>query len=152
MSTAEHGPARVVVGVDGSEGSKKALRWAARIAAAEGVGLDAVAAWDFPSTLGWSALPLGYSPKLDIEKSLTETIDEVFGAQRPANLRLLSHKGGAAHVLLMYSQGARMLVVGSRGHGGFTGMLIGSVSAKVAEHASCPVLIVHGDVPEERTS
>jgi nucleotide-binding universal stress UspA family protein len=54
---------------------------------------------------------------------------------------------GAAKVLIDASQGATMLVVGSRGHGGFAGLLLGSVSANVAEHASCPVLIIHGHQP-----
>jgi nucleotide-binding universal stress UspA family protein len=54
----------------------------------------------------------------------------------------------AAKVLLDVSQGAIMLVVGSRGHGGFAGLLLGSVSANVAEHAPCPVLVIHGDQAE----
>jgi nucleotide-binding universal stress UspA family protein len=60
-------------------------------------------------------------------------------------LRRLVSEGGAAKVLLDTSQGAIMTVVGSRGHGGFAGLLLGSVSANVAEHASCPVLVIHGD-------
>jgi nucleotide-binding universal stress UspA family protein len=55
------------------------------------------------------------------------------------------HEGGASKVLLDASEGAIMLVVGSRGHGGFAGLMLGSVSANVAAHASCPVLVIHGD-------
>jgi nucleotide-binding universal stress UspA family protein len=139
---------RIVVGVDGSEPSKQALRWAARIAKAEGAHLDAIAAWEFPTSLGWSAAPMGYSPKPDIEKSLTETVDEVFGPNRPADMVLRSFEGSAANVLLTVGKGALMIVVGSRGHGGFMGLLLGSVSAKVAEHATCPVLVVHGTTEE----
>jgi nucleotide-binding universal stress UspA family protein len=138
-------PPRIVVGVDGSEHSKQALRWAARLASGEGARLDAIAAWEFPTMIGWNAMPPGYSPKLDIEKSLTETVDEVFGANRPADMRLRSFEGPAANVLLKAGKGALMMVVGSRGHGGFLGLLLGSVSAKVAEFATCPVLVVHGD-------
>ena len=57
------------------------------------------------------------------------------------------YEGNAAKVLLEASEGARMLVVGSRGHGGFSGLLLGSVSAACAEHARCPVVVVHGDGP-----
>jgi nucleotide-binding universal stress UspA family protein len=53
-------------------------------------------------------------------------------------------EGGAAKVLLDACKGATMVVVGSRGHGGFSGLLLGSVSANLAEHAPCPVLIIHG--------
>ncbi|HEV7204166.1 MAG TPA: universal stress protein [Jatrophihabitans sp.] len=134
---------RIVVGVDGSEPSKRALRWAARIAASEGARIDAVAAWDFTPAFGWNALPMGYSPQLDIEKSLTDTVDEVFGTDRPKDLRLITLEGRAPQVLITASKGALMLVVGSRGHGGFMGLLLGSVSSAVAEHATCPVLVVH---------
>jgi nucleotide-binding universal stress UspA family protein len=141
-------PNRIVVGVDGSEPSKEALRWAARIAKAEGAHIDAIAAWEFPTSLGWTVLPTDYSPKLDIEKSLTETVDEVFGENRPADMVLRSFEGSAAKVLLTAGKGALMIVVGSRGHGGFMGLLLGSVSAKVAEHATCPVLVVHAATEE----
>jgi nucleotide-binding universal stress UspA family protein len=142
----EQAAPRIVVGVDGSESSKNALRWAARLAEATGAGLDAVAAWDPTALYGWSALsvmPTIDSPQADIEKSLSETVDEVFGADRPQDLRLKTLEGPAARTLLTVSEGALMLVVGSRGRGGFAGMLLGSVSAKVAEHAKCPVLVVH---------
>lgn len=146
------GASRIVVGVDGSEGSKNALRWAARIAEATGARIDAIAAWELTSLYGWSALsaiPAIYSPQPEIEKSLNETIDEVFGADRPKNMRVKALEGPAAKTLLSVSEGALMLVVGSRGRGGFTGLLLGSVSAKVAEHARCPVLVVHGTRPPD---
>lgn len=136
---------RVVVGVDGSPQSKQALRWAAGFAAATGARIDAVAAWQYPVSYGWSAVPLGWNPEQDTEKTLTETVDEVFGADRPADLHLVVRAGYAVTVLLEAAKGATMVVVGSRGHGGFAGMLIGSVSAALAEHATCPVLVVHGD-------
>jgi nucleotide-binding universal stress UspA family protein len=136
---------RVVVGVDGSVQSTHALRWGARFAASVGARLDAVAAWQFPTTWGWGPVPLEWSPGQDMEKVLTQAVDEVFGAQRPEDLRLAVHEGNAAKVLLDESKDALMLVVGSRGHGGFAGLLLGSVSANVAEHATCPVLVVHGD-------
>lgn len=135
---------RIVVGVDGSDESKAALRWARRIARAEGATIDAVAAWEFPASIGWGAVPDGYDPRADVEKCLTETVDEVFGAARPPGMRVAALEGDPARVLLTAAEGALMLIVGSRGHGGFMGLLLGSVSAKVAEHATCPVLVVHG--------
>jgi nucleotide-binding universal stress UspA family protein len=143
-------PTRIVVGVDGSEPSKNALRWAHFVATAAGTYLEAVAAWE-PFTafgwigVGWVTVPSDWNPALDAEKLLTATVDEVFAGERPAGLQLTVREGNAAKVLLEVSVGARMLVVGSRGHGGFTGLLLGSVSAACAEHATCPVLVLHGD-------
>lgn len=134
---------RVVVGVDGSDGSKHALRWAARLAAAFGAEIDAVAAYEPTSAYGWSALPPLYSPQSDVEKQLEAVVDEVFDGERPAGIRLRVLEGPPAARLVTASKGELMLVVGRRGRGGFAGLRLGSVSAKVAEHASCPVLVVN---------
>jgi nucleotide-binding universal stress UspA family protein len=136
---------RVVVGVDGSEPSKSALRWAARFAALSGASIDAVVAWQPPVSYGGSYPPPEWRPDEDAEATLTSTVDEVFGDQRPADLRLIVEEGNAAAVLLDHSNGAELLVTGSRGHGGFAGLLLGSVSSHCAEHATCPVLVVHGE-------
>ncbi len=92
-------------------------------------------------------MPADWDPSGDAEKFLAATVDEVFGAHRPQGLRLTVREGNAAKVLLEASGDARMLVVGSRGHGGFAGLLLGSVSAACAEHAICPVLVLHGTTP-----
>ena len=135
---------RVVVGVDGSEQSKLALSWAVRISARAGASIDAVTAWHFPINSGWGYVPDAWDPQADATKCLTDSVDEAFGAERPTGLRLLVREGLPAKVLLDESKGATMLIVGSRGHGGFAGLLLGSVSASCAEHATCPVLVVHG--------
>jgi nucleotide-binding universal stress UspA family protein len=135
---------RIVVGVDGSQHSLGALRWAAHLAGAFGARLDAVSAWEYPPAMGWSVVPDDWDPASDTQKVLQETVAEVFGDEPPASLRLQVYEGGAAKVLIDASEGAIMLVVGSRGHGGFAGLLLGSVSANVAEHARCPVMIIHG--------
>jgi nucleotide-binding universal stress UspA family protein len=140
----EH-PPRVVVGVDGSPESRQALRWAARIAGPVGAHLEAVNAWDYPATYGWAAWPAGWEPARDAHQALTAVVDEVFDEHRPPGIELIVREGGAARVLLEQAKGATMLIVGSRGHGGFAGLLLGSVSANVAEHADCPVLVVHGE-------
>jgi len=140
--------ARIVVGVDGSEPSKLALGWALSIAATTGASINAVMAWHFPVNYGWGFVPPDeWDPETDATKCLTDTVDETFGAERPTGLRLLVRQGLPAKVLLDESKGATMLIVGSRGHGGFSGLLLGSVSANCAEHASCPVLVIHGDRP-----
>lgn len=141
------GEGRIVVGVDGSPHSQQALRWGAHLAAIFGARLDAVTAWEYPSSYGWASVPAEWNPGQDMEKVLDDTVQAVFGDQPPAGLQPQVREGGAAKVLLDASVGAIMLVVGSRGHGGFAGLLLGSVSANVAEHASCPVLVIHGDQP-----
>jgi len=141
------GEHRIVVGVDGSEPSKQALRWGAHLATTFGARLDAVAAWDFPASYGFASVPPDWDPARDMRQALDETVQAAFGDQPPAGLRREVREGGAAMVLIEASRGATMLVVGSRGHGGFTGLLLGSVSGNVAEHAPCPVLIIHGHQP-----
>jgi nucleotide-binding universal stress UspA family protein len=145
--TGEQDRPRIVVGVDGSEPSRQALRWAQRLAAGAGATMEAVIAWQYPVMTGWgaAAMPLDYDLAQAMEKLLTDTVDAIFGADRPAGLKLTVAEGHPASVLLERSADALMLVVGSRGHGGFMGLLLGSISANVAELAGCPVLVVHGD-------
>lgn len=136
----------IVAGVDGSPSSRAALRWAASFAAMSGARLDVVMAWHIPTTFaGPGYIPAVSNLSVDYEKVLNEVVDEVFGADRPPYMTLLVREGNAAHLLIEASKDADLVVVGSRGHGGFAGLLLGSVSAKLAEHASCPVLIHHGD-------
>ena len=139
---------RIVVGVDGSGPSRAALKWAQRIAAAEHAEIEVIGAWIWPGALGLTGMPLEYSPKDDIEKELTEAVDAVYGPNRPADLQVRAVEGGAAHVLVQVSKDALMVVVGSRGIGGFMGLLLGSVSQHVAEHAKCPVLVIHNNEEE----
>lgn len=141
----------VVVGVDGSEESKLALAWAVRLARPLGARVEAITCWEYPTAYGWAlGLPTGWRPDTDAEKVLNSTVDEVFGEERPHDLCLTVTEGRAATVLIAASKRARMVVVGSRGHGGFPGMLLGSVSSACAAHAACPVLVVHGDRPDDR--
>lgn len=147
MTTTPTTRPRIVVGVDGSPASHVALRWALRLGSAEGAEVDAVAAWQFPV----AAAPIGsayvLTPHQDAEKVLTQTVDDVCGAHRPVGLTLRTFRGRASDVLLDASRGALMLVVGSRGHAGMRGLVLGSVSQRVAELATCPVLVVHADTP-----
>ncbi len=147
----------IVVGVDGSEPSKHALHWAGFMAEATASSISVVAVWQ-PFTAfgwmgtGWVTMPPDWNPEDVAKKSVAATVDEVFGEHRPPGLEITVREGNAAQVLLEASEGARMLVVGSRGHGGFSGLLLGSVSAACTEHAICPVLVLHGTTaPPTRT-
>ena len=145
MSEVTEDEPRIVVGVDGSRGSREALRWAARIACAEHASIEALGVWEPPSTVTWSGVPVDSRTDAEVEKAVVDAVDSAFGAHRPTNLRLRIREGHPVPVLLDESDGALMLVVGSRGHGGFAGLLLGSVSARVAEQARCPVLVVHDE-------
>ena len=139
------GEHKIVVGVDGSGSSVLALRWAAHYAAQLAARLEVVMAWEYPASIGWATIAPDWSPADDVREVLAESARAAFGDQWPAGMQFDVREGGAAKVLLEACQGATMLVVGSRGHGGFAGLLLGSVSANVAEHAPCPVLIIHGN-------
>jgi nucleotide-binding universal stress UspA family protein len=135
--------ARIVVGVDGSDSSKAALRWAARQAGFTGAALEVVAAWEFPTTYGWvPAPPEDYNFAGFAEKALNEAIDDVLGADVPASLNRRVVEGHPAQVLVDASRGAELLVVGSRGYGGFADALLGSVSTYCVHHAHGPVTVI----------
>lgn len=145
--TAKNGQARIVVGVDGSPESRNALRWAAQMAATLDAHVEAILVWEYVSTYGWSSLSPLASPPDELRQQLATIVTDVFGDQVPAGLTERVLEGSAAAALVAASKDAAMVVVGSRGHGGFAGLLMGSVSARVAEHAFCPVLVVHGEAP-----
>ncbi|MEO8888456.1 MAG: universal stress protein [Jatrophihabitantaceae bacterium] len=142
---------RIVVGVDGSAQSVAALRLAGRIAAGLGVEIDAVIAWDLPISYGMGAVPSDWQPDLDAASALSEALAAAFGNAVPHGLSSQVRRGHPAKVLLDAAGDAEMLVVGSRGHGGFVGLLLGSVSAQCTELASCPVLVVHANADLSET-
>jgi nucleotide-binding universal stress UspA family protein len=148
---------RVIVGVDGSKPSHEALRWAAFMADATGSMVEATMVWQRSSgygasMAGWTAFPPGWDPAEEAGRVWTDTVAEVFGPTPPEGMIMTVREGGVAHALIEMSGAARMLVVGSRGHGGFAGLLLGSVSAACAEHASSPVLVIHGMTPPPPSS
>jgi nucleotide-binding universal stress UspA family protein len=142
MKTPGESTPRVVVGVDGSDASRHALRWALGYAEATQGEVIAVAAWQYPPTFGYAPL-WGIA---DFEGPTARMLDEVVGKAladgSPVEVRVRVRGGRPATVLLDEAAGADLLVVGSRGHGAFTGMLLGSVAAHCAQHAPCPVVIV----------
>jgi nucleotide-binding universal stress UspA family protein len=147
MNAHESDPVRrIVVGVDGSPASLGALRWAARFAEMSGARIEAVTAWQYPVPVGW-AMP-DWDPEKQARKLLIAAVNEAYGSQRPAGMSLLTREGNASEVLLKASADAVLLVVGSRGRGGFAGLRLGSVSERCAEYARCPVLVVHAEHAE----
>jgi len=134
---------RIVVGVDGSESSKAALRWAIQQAQLTGGSVDAVTAWRYPATYG--LVPVGDQGadfEGDARKALAVALNEVSGFDPDVPVRPLVVEGRAGEALLRAAKGADLLVVGSRGHGEFASALLGSVSLFCALHAQCPVLIL----------
>ena len=134
-------PARIVVGVDGSASSIEALRYAAQLSEALGHSLDVVTTW-VPPIADAYVYHGDWRPENDARSLQNEAIADVFGDAPPAGLTARVIAGPAASTLIHESKTAGMLVLGSRGHGGFIGLLLGSVSATCAEHAHCPVLII----------
>ncbi|RFA12990.1 hypothetical protein B7R21_09085 [Subtercola boreus] len=135
------GPARIVVGVDGSPSSVEALRYAGELAGRRGLALRALITWAYP--ISYSPFPGTFSPREDAEGRLSAAIREVFGDTPPDGYEQQVVEGSAARVLIGESATAELLVVGSRGLGGFAGLLLGSVSSQCAEHAHCPVAVFH---------
>lgn len=140
---------RIVVGVDGSESSVGALREGARMAAALRLPIHAVSVWHYP--LGYANYaPLDWSPTKECHDILDRAVREAFGDTPPDGLSTLAVEGPVARTLIDLARGADMLVVGSRGHGGFAGMVMGSVSSVCAAYAKCPVLIFHAEKDDKR--
>ncbi|KIQ64621.1 hypothetical protein TR51_10305 [Kitasatospora griseola] len=135
---------RIVVGVDGSASSRRALWWAIGQARLTGAVVDAVIAWIYPTLYGWAMTAPDPQLHHTAEQVLARAVEEVAGARPPVEIRQIAVVGHAARVLLEQSRGADLLVVGSRGHGGFTGALLGSVSLHCVQHATCPVVVVRG--------
>ena len=147
MNTSANAP--ILVGVDGSDSSLDALRYAAKLSAALGIPLRAVTTWDYPALIDLYP-SAGWTQDKDAAVVLDAASKDVFAGDPPADLSASVLAGPAAPVLIEQSRGAEMLVMGSRGRGGFTGLLLGSVSATCASHAHCPVLIVRHERHEEK--
>ena len=137
----------IVVGVDGSPSSRRALRWAVDRAMRTGQPVHAVIAWDYPVMVG---IPVNYGiAQADAtdwagtsEEILDETVRATLTDDEAARVQRHVVQGHPARVLRDAAADADLLVVGSRGHGGFAGMLLGSVSQHLIAHAPCPVTVV----------
>jgi nucleotide-binding universal stress UspA family protein len=149
MNTAGAPFARIVVGVDGSEPSIEALRQAQRLALPLGAKVLANAYWDYPQVYaGYVLVGIeGFEERAG--QILDEAIRTAFGDETPSNVVPGLVRGHPREALIEATRDAGMVVVGRRGHGGFGGLLLGSVSSALVAHAHCPVLVVH--TPDERS-
>jgi nucleotide-binding universal stress UspA family protein len=139
----------ILAGVDGSPSSISALRWAIRQGELTDAAVEAVIVWHYPiATGGYGWAPTGMASSFDFkenaEKVLAEAISTASGPDSSVPVRARVVEGNPAQVLIDASNGADLLVVGSRGHGGFTEALLGSVSQHCVHHARCPVGVVRG--------
>jgi nucleotide-binding universal stress UspA family protein len=132
-----------VVGVDGSDDSRMALRWAAAVGSAAGIPIRAVQSWTHPRSAVLPIAPVPLSAD-DMDDQSQQAIDAVvtdtLGSSAGVTTRVL--RGSPAGALLQTVTPESVLVLGSRGLGGFSGLLLGSVSQECVEYASCPVVVV----------
>jgi nucleotide-binding universal stress UspA family protein len=133
---------RIVVGIDGSPSSIAALQWAANQAKLTGAALEVLMTWEWPTSYGWSIVPDGYDPAQDCEKALHEAVAPIRESDPGLSITTTVLEGHPAPILVKASRGADLVVVGSRGHGEFAGMLLGSVSEHCVSNAHCPVLVL----------
>ena len=136
----------IVVGVDGSEESKEALRFAIDEAHLRKATVRAIHVWTYPVIFAGEFVPPDLvdanSLRDTAQKALDDTVAEVAGENPEAYIERVVAHGSVAHALVDAAREADLLVVGSRGHGGFAGSLLGSVSQQCAHHAPCAVVIV----------
>ena len=136
---------RIVVGVDGSVPSQSALAWAIRQARLTGAAVEAVTAWHYPTVYGYPVPTAPQTGASEIaERVLATTIAAVQQDHPGERVEITPRviEGNTAGVLLNESAGADLLVIGSRGYGGFTEALLGSTGQHCIHHASCPVVVI----------
>lgn len=137
---------RIVVGTDGSKAAERALDWAYDEAERWGAELEVVHAWSYPYGYGGARVTVEEPPelmKLDAARVLEESCTGLRarkGERVALHPRLLA--GSPGRVLMDEANDADLLVVGSRGHGGFLSLLLGSTAHQVTRHAHCPVVVI----------
>jgi nucleotide-binding universal stress UspA family protein len=142
------------VGIDGSKESRRALHWALKEAALRGASLRVVHSFSIPPTVtgpGTAMAPQVLTETIDADRAAAATLlrDELSAADAASagvTIESVVAEGPASAALLEAAKGADLIVVGSRGRGGFKGLLLGSVSNQTAHHAPCPVVIVRHEL------
>ncbi len=137
---------KIVVGVDGSPASLKAVVWAAHEAKLRGSQIEILHSWSMPFVVD----PMAMMPMMFPIEEMVADANKIAAAAAAAvanvdtKIRVVTRveRGAASEHLITAGKTADLLVVGSRGHGGFVGLLLGSVAQQVANHALCPVVIV----------
>jgi len=128
----------IVVGVDGSAGSREALLWAVAYAELSGAAVQPVMAWQLPEV--YSMVSQDY--EADARLELQTAIEETLAPDQRSHVTSLVTPGRPGHVLVDASRHGQLLVVGSHGHGELIGKFVDSVSAHCVYHAECPVVVV----------
>jgi nucleotide-binding universal stress UspA family protein len=139
------GARRIVVGTDGSENSLSAVRWALREAAIRKVPVDVIHSWHFTpmiDPMGIAIIPPTADMQAAAQKVLAGVMSKVNADVKGVQVNELVAQGSPATTLLHAGRDAEMLVVGRRGHGGFIGLMLGSVATQIVHHAPCPVVVV----------
>ena len=143
----------IIVGVDGSRHSRRALQWAVSEAAARRAPLtvltvhqEAAGYWGGPVPFPYAADPsLIEQARKEVQRETDDVLDEFAAGSRPPSVTVRVVTGLTAEELLTAAEHADLLVVGARGAGGFKRLLLGSVSTHVTHHAHCPVVVVPAD-------
>jgi len=130
----------IVVGVDGSPSSQRAVRWAAKQAELTGATLRAVSSWRWPNYI--TILPPGVDLASDTRRTLDEVLQEALTGTEDLSVTRHVIEGPPGPALLTQAQDATLLVVGAQGRAAFPGMLLGSVAEYCVRHGSCPVVVV----------
>ena len=140
----------IVVGVDGSTGAAQALEWAVEEAALDGARLTAVEAWSRPVIYGaYAEVAVPYDERIreSVAANLQDAVEKVADG---VDVSQLVEEGPAVQVLTEAAKEADLLVVGSRGTGGFASLLLGSVALGCAHHSAAPVAVIRGAPAESR--
>ena len=141
-------PQAIVVGVDGSDSSRAALRWAVKQAKLTDQPLEIISTWQHPTNYDRSMLlPEAIDFEALARRQLDESISVAVDSDCDSNITTKVIQGHPAPTLVDHSRSASLVVVGSRGHGEFVGMLLGSVSEFLTAHAHCPVVVVRDEDP-----
>ena len=137
--------AKIIVGTDGSSSAQHAVDWAVRESTAHGATLEIIHSWSLPLLVDPTGMSMVSFPVEDLRRAAEQVLNDAVSFAKSKTTSTVTGRvaqGIAANVLIDASQHADLVVVGSRGHGGFVGLLLGSVAQQVAMHSRCPVVVV----------